>query len=92
VRVTKRLIGKTLFKKWIPQLGVDTVKKVIVKMPKTADLNEAHDVCRHEGEALLRKTCKRLGVKLTGTLKPCKGCGYAKARVKTVSSDHYKSC
>jgi hypothetical protein len=42
-------------------------------------------VCGHKGEALLRKTCKRLGVELTGALKPCEGCGCAKAKAKAVS-------
>jgi hypothetical protein len=43
------------------------------------------DVCGHEGETLLPKTHKRLGVKLTDALKPCKGCGCTKARAKAVS-------
>jgi hypothetical protein len=54
-------------------------------MPKTVDVNDAHDVCGHKGEALSRKTCKRLGVELTGTLKPCEGCDFAKAKAKAVS-------
>jgi hypothetical protein len=65
--------------------GIDAVKKVVEKMPETVDLNEAHDVCGHKGESLLRKTHKRLGVKLTGALKPCEGCGHTKARAKAVS-------
>jgi hypothetical protein len=54
-------------------------------MPKTLDINDAHDVCAHKGEAMLKKTYKRLGVALTGTLTPCEGCGYAKAKAKPVS-------
>jgi hypothetical protein len=54
-------------------------------MPKSLDINDAHDVCAHKGEALLKKTYKRLGVALTGTLTPCEGCGYANAKVKAVS-------
>jgi hypothetical protein len=34
---------------------------------------------------LLRKTYSRLDVTLTGALKPCEGCGFAKAKAKAVS-------
>jgi hypothetical protein len=76
---------KNVVQKVDPATGIDTVKKVVEKMPKTVDLNEAHGACGHKGEALLRKTHKRLGVELTGALKPCEGCGHAKARAKAVS-------
>jgi hypothetical protein len=76
---------KNIVQKVDPATGIDAVKKVVEKLPKTVDLNEAHDVCGHEGEALLRKTHKRLGVELTGALKPCKGCGHTKARAKAAS-------
>jgi hypothetical protein len=69
---------KHVVQKVDPVGGVDTVEKVVAKLPKTVDLNEAHDVCGHKGKALLRKTCKRLGVESTVALKLCKGCGYAK--------------
>jgi hypothetical protein len=39
----------------------------------------------HEGEALLRKTHNRFDVALAGALKPCEGCGFAKAKAKAVS-------
>jgi hypothetical protein len=69
-----------------PATGVDAVKKVVAKLPKTVlDLNKAHDVCGHKGETLLCKTHKRLGVELKGALKPCEGCGCAKAKAKAAS-------
>jgi hypothetical protein len=68
-----------------PETGLDTKPMVAMKMPKTSDINQAHDVCGHKGEALLRKTYKRLDVKLTGVLKSCEGCGFAKAKAKAVS-------
>jgi hypothetical protein len=51
-------------------------------MPKMV---EACDARGHKGEALLRKTCKRLGVDSMGALKQCKGCGHAKAKAKGAS-------
>ena len=65
--------------------GVNITTSAKMKMLKTVDINEAHDVCGHKGEALLRKTYKKIGVQLTGTLKPCEGCGFAKAKAKAVS-------
>ena len=53
--------------------------------PKVMDINEAHDKFGHKGEHLLRKTCKTLGIKLTGELKTCEGCCLAKAKQKSVS-------
>ncbi len=65
--------------------GANIKTNVVMKMPKTVDINVAHDVCGHKGEALLKKTYKALGVTLTGTLKACEGCGFAKAKAKAVS-------
>jgi hypothetical protein len=76
---------KYVVQKVDPVRGVDTVEKVVAKLPKTVDLNEAHDVCGHKGKALLCKMHKRLGVESTVALKPCEGCGYAKARAKAAS-------
>jgi hypothetical protein len=63
----------------------DKMKPASIKMPKTIDINEAHDMCGHKGEPLLRKTYKRLGDELTGKLRSCKGCCFAKAKAKLVS-------
>jgi hypothetical protein len=69
-----------------PETGIDETKTSGVKMPKNGvDVSDAHDVCGHKGEALLQKTYNRLGVQLTGILKPCEGCGYTKAKAKAVS-------
>jgi hypothetical protein len=68
-----------------PETGLDTKQSVATKMPKTIDIYQAHNVCGHKGEALLRKTYKRLDVKLTRVLKSCEGCGFAKAKAKAVS-------
>jgi hypothetical protein len=65
---------KNVVQKVDPARGIDTVKMVVAKLPKTVDLKEANDVCGHKGEALLCKMCKRLGVEMTGALNPCKGC------------------
>ena len=54
-------------------------------MPKSIDINEAHDICGHKGEALLKKTYERLGVALSGKMNACEGCGFAKAKAKAVS-------
>jgi hypothetical protein len=59
--------------------------RVLPKMPTKLDINDAHDVLGHKGEALLRKTYSCLDVTLTGALKPCEGCGFAKAKAKAVS-------
>jgi hypothetical protein len=64
---------------------VEQKPTVLPKMPTKLDINKAHDVLGHEGEALLLKTYKRLDVTLTGALKPCEGCGFAKAKAKAAS-------
>jgi hypothetical protein len=55
------------------------------KPPSSIDINEAHDKMGHFGEAMLRKTYKDMGMKLSGTLKPCDGCLRAKAQRKAIS-------
>ena len=49
------------------------------------DINEAHDIFNHLGPEVLRKTCKNLGIKLTGTFQSCPGCMYAKAKQKKLN-------
>jgi hypothetical protein len=63
--------------------GVATKKKSSV--PKSMDINRLHDVLGHKGEGLLRKTCKHLGIKVTGEMKACEACGIAKAKQKSLS-------
>jgi hypothetical protein len=65
--------------------AVEQRPTVLPKMPTKLDVNEAHDVLGHKGEALLRKTHSRLDVTLAGALKPCEGCGFAKAKAKAAS-------
>ena len=58
--------------------------------PSTAaDINEFH--CSHGRmhEDLLRKTAKKIGVKLQGQLVPCQGCSEAKGIKKTVKPFTY---
>jgi hypothetical protein len=64
---------------------VEQKPTVLPKMPTKLDINEAHDILGHKGEALLRKTYNHLDVTLAGALKPCEGCGFAKAKAKAVS-------
>ena len=52
---------------------------------KSQDINEAHDIYGHIGEAALRATFKALKIELTGTLRSCDGCSKAKAKAKAVS-------
>ena len=53
--------------------------------PKSMDINKLHDTLGHKGEGLLRKTCKHLGIKVTGEMKACEACGIAKAKQKALS-------
>ncbi|KAG7353674.1 reverse transcriptase RNA-dependent DNA polymerase [Nitzschia inconspicua] len=53
-------------------------------MPTTMDYNDAHVRWGHKGKTLLDKTGKFYGIKLTGELKPCEGCGLALAKQKAV--------
>ena len=52
--------------------------------PKTVDINEAHDKLGHAYEQVIRRTCKRLAIKVTGTLLPCDACMRTKAKAKAV--------
>jgi hypothetical protein len=63
----------------------ENVRRTTHKMPKSMDINKLHDTLGHKGEGLLRKTCKHLGIKVTGELKACEACGIAKAKQKAVS-------
>jgi hypothetical protein len=54
-------------------------------VPKTLDINKLHDMLGHKGEGLQRKTCKHLGIKVTGELKACEACGIAKAKQRSLS-------
>jgi hypothetical protein len=68
----------------IDEKGV-SVKKYKKPIPKTMDINVAHRTWGHKGEGLLSKTAKYCGVKLTGKLEACEGCGLATASQKAVS-------
>ena len=46
------------------------------------DINEAHDKFGHIGEVALRATLKTLNIEVTGSLTPCEGCAFAKARLR----------
>jgi hypothetical protein len=54
-------------------------------LPRSMDFNEAHELWGHKCKGLIKKTAKYFGVKLTGTLDPCEGCGIAMAKQKAVS-------
>ena len=49
------------------------------------DINTAHDIYGHIGEAALRSTLKAINVDVTGKLQTCEGCSLAKAKAKSVS-------
>jgi hypothetical protein len=49
------------------------------------DTNEAHDKMGHKGENIIKKTFKKIGCNVTGTLHSCKGCALAKAKQRAVS-------
>ncbi|KAG7347874.1 integrase core domain containing protein [Nitzschia inconspicua] len=53
-------------------------------MPTTMDYNDIHVRWGHKGKTLLDKTGKFYGIKLTGELKLCEGCGLALAKQKAV--------
>jgi len=48
------------------------------------EINKAHDKLAHIGEAVLQKTMKNYGMKLTGKLLPCDACMWANAQAKNV--------
>ena len=56
----------------------------VMNVSKTMDVNEAHEKLAHMSEGALRKTMKKLGVELTGHMRPCDGCMRAKAKAKAV--------
>ena len=49
------------------------------------DINSAHDIYGHIGEAALHSTLKAVGINASGSLKTCEGCSLAKAKAKPVS-------
>lgn len=72
-------VGKRIDTNQTPQINVVKKKRL------TMDVNEAHDMFNHLGPEALRKTCKNLGIELTGTFQSCPGCMYAKAKQKKVN-------
>ena len=50
--------------------------------PKKMDINYAHGIYGHIGEAALRSMLKTINVEATGSLLACKGCALAKAKAK----------
>ena len=72
-------VGTRVNKDQTPQI------KAIKKKRLSMDINEAHDIFNHLGHEVLRKTCKNLGIKLTGTFQSCPGCMYAKAKQKKLN-------
>jgi hypothetical protein len=48
------------------------------------DINEAHDKFGQIGEVALQATLKMLNIEVTGSLTPCEGCAFAKAKAKAV--------
>ena len=48
------------------------------------DINHAHDIFNHMSEQVLRQTCLEHNIHLTGKLKACPGCLYAKAKRKKI--------
>ena len=51
---------------------------------KKLDINEAHEKMGHSCAAVLKSTCKQMGIQLVGSLKACEACMKAKARAKPV--------
>ena len=49
------------------------------------DINSAHDIYGHIGEAALHSTLKAVGIDATGSLNTCEGCSLGKAKAKPVS-------
>ena len=49
------------------------------------DINTAHNIYSHIGEAALHSTLKAINVGVTGKLQTCEGCSLAKAKAKSVS-------
>jgi hypothetical protein len=63
----------------------ENIRQTTHKIPKSMDINKLHETLGNMGEGLLRKTCKHLGVKMTGEMKACEACGIVKAKQKAVS-------
>ena len=72
-------VGKRLHKNEPFQVNIIKKKRL------TIDINEAHDMFNHLSPDILKKTCKNLNIKLTGTFHPCPGCMYAKAKQRNVN-------
>ena len=53
--------------------------------PKSVDINDFHVCFGHAHANALRATARRLGIKLTGEMKPCKGCLMAKGRRRPIA-------
>lgn len=74
----------------VPKEDLDAEKKPKSKkkeksLPKTMEINDAHNIWGHEGFDLLNKTAKRYGITLTGTLLiQCKRCGRANTKQKDI--------
>ena len=58
----------------------------VLEKYREIDVNDFHVSYGHAHEALLRETAKRMGVKLSGTLKPCSGCSLGKGLRKGIPS------
>ena len=74
------------------ELTLGTSKAIVVNekaieaktSEKTMDINIVHQYS-HQGEKLLRKSYKKLGVRLTGNLAACDSCLRSMAKAKGVS-------
>jgi hypothetical protein len=62
-----------------------TTTTATTRKRSTLDINTAHDIYGHMGEAALRNTFKSINTELTGKLRTCEGCCLAKAKAKKVS-------
>ena len=80
------LLEKSSDEKMFYLIGKRIQKKQINTYHKrhTMDINAAHDLFNHMSEQVLHQTCKERKIKLTGQLKPCPGCLYAKAKRKRI--------
>ena len=56
----------------------------------TMNANEAHDLWGHEEINIIKKTARKLNVKLIGRKITCEGCAKAKAKAKSVKSETAK--
>jgi len=85
----------TIIRKWHRKLTPVAVKidcnitdnnnvQVNTYTQKTVNINNIHDRFGHVGETLLKKTMRKFGYEIKGTLKSCDACRMAKARAKGV--------